>query len=123
LGAGVYSGFAEQRHPARGLRAILHRQRRWIENRNGSGTGDSFYRIYRDPSGLAVFAYELKVERSSDGTQFRASALPAEDDFAAKFPNADGGKPTPTLSEVHRSPLLDSGGNSQSTFPRTPGYK
>jgi|SRR5271165_1374643 len=86
-------------------------------------SGSSFYRIYRDDSGLAVFAYELKVERSSDGEQFRVSALPAEQEFAAKYPNADGGKPTPTLSEVHQSPLLDSGGKFSIDIPTNPGLQ
>jgi hypothetical protein len=84
-------------------------------------TGSSFYRIYRDQTGLAVFAYELKVERSSDGEQFRVSALPAEQDFAAKYPNADGGKPTPTLSAILQSPLLDSGGKFSVDIPTNPG--
>jgi len=86
-------------------------------------SGSSFYRIYRDESGLAAFAYELKVERSSDGLQFRVSALPAEKEFADKFPNADGGKPTPSLSEVHQSPLLDSGGKFEIPIPTNPGLQ
>lgn len=86
-------------------------------------TGSSFYRIYRDQTGLAVFAYELKVERSSDGEKFRVSALPAEDEFAKKYPNADGGKPTPTFSQVYESPLLDSGGKFSVDIPVNPGLQ
>lgn len=86
-------------------------------------SGNSFYRIYRDENGLAVFAYELKVERTSDGTQFRVTALPAEAEFAARFPNADGGKPTPTLSEVHQSPLLDPGLSFSIAIPTDPGLQ
>src|SRR5579871_2216050 len=59
-------------------------------------SGNSFYRIFRDENKLAVFAYELEVERTSDGTQFRVTARPASDEFAARVPNADAGKPTPT---------------------------
>jgi hypothetical protein len=72
-------------------------------------TGNSFYRIYRDENNLAIFAYELLVECTSDGDHFRATVQPVGDEFAAKFPNADGGKPTPTLSEPRTSALLASG--------------
>jgi len=70
-------------------------------------TGDSFYRIFRDQNRLAVFAYELAVGRSGDD-QFRVVAKPVETDFAAQFPNADGGKPVPTLSADLALPLLSS---------------
>src|SRR5207253_9206746 len=59
-------------------------------------SGNSFYRIYRDDTGLAVFAYQLAVERTPDGDQFRVTARPAGEDFASRFPNADLGKPVPT---------------------------
>lgn len=72
-------------------------------------SGNSFYRIFRDENNLAIFAYELQVERTSDGDHFRVTAMPAGDDFATRFPNADGGKPTPTLPEPRPSPLLASG--------------
>ena len=61
-------------------------------------TGNSFYRIFRDENNLAVFAYELEVARTADGLNFRITAKPATEAFATRFPNADGGKPTPTLS-------------------------
>src|SRR5580692_11730358 len=61
-------------------------------------SGDSFYRIFRDENDLAVFAYELEVARTADGENFRITAKPATEAFATRFTNADGGKPTPTLS-------------------------
>jgi hypothetical protein len=72
-------------------------------------SGNSFYRIFRDENNLAIFVYELQVERTPDGDHFRVTAKPAGDDFATRFPNADGGKPTPTLPEPRQSPLLASG--------------
>jgi hypothetical protein len=61
-------------------------------------SGDSFYRIFRDQNNLAVFAYELVIHLDPTGNRLRAVAKPAETEFAERFPNADGGKPTPTLS-------------------------
>ena len=84
-------------------------------------SGDSFYRIFRDENDLAVFAYELEVARSEDGQSFRATAKPATQAFAARFPNADGGKPTPTLSSVLSSPLLNSGERFTVPIPTNPG--
>jgi hypothetical protein len=72
-------------------------------------SGDSFYRIFRDQNSLAVFAYELGVSLSETGNAVEFSAKPVETEFAARFPNADGGKPVPTLSEVHALPPLDAG--------------
>ena len=72
-------------------------------------SGNSFYRVFHDENNLAIFAYELQVERTSDGDHLRATAKPVGDDFAARFPNADAGKPTPTVSEPRQSPLLASG--------------
>jgi hypothetical protein len=72
-------------------------------------SGESFYRIFRDQNDLAVFVYELAVARTPDGQQFRVTAKAATEDFAARFPNADGGKPTPTLSSSLQSPALSSG--------------
>src|SRR5579872_3337448 len=74
-----------------------------------SASGNSLYRIYWDQNNLAVFAYELEVERTSDGMQFHLTARPAGDEFGARFPNADLGKPTPTLSQPVESPLLNPG--------------
>jgi hypothetical protein len=84
-------------------------------------SGDSFYRIFRDENNLAVFAYELSVERTPDGQQFRVTAKAATVDFAARFPNADGGKPTPTLSSPLESPLLGSGNKFVIPISSDPG--
>jgi hypothetical protein len=86
-------------------------------------SGNSFYRVYRDENGLVTFAYQLEVERTADGKQFRVTAQPAGSDFAARFPNADAGKPTPTLSERRESPLLDSGGQFSIEIPTDPGLQ
>ena len=84
-------------------------------------SGNSFYHIFRDENDLAVFAYELAVDRTPDGEQFRITAVPAGSEFAARFPNADGGKPTPTVSEALESPLLASGGQFTVDIPTNPG--
>src|ERR1700733_1166364 len=84
-------------------------------------TGDSFYRIFRDENNLAVFAYELEVARTADGQNFRITARSATEDFATRFPNADGGKPTPTLSAPQVSPLLSSGEGFTIPIPSNPG--
>ena len=84
-------------------------------------SGDSFYRIFRDENNLAVFAYALEVERTADGQNFRVTAKAATEDFAARFPNADGGKPTPTLSSQLVSPLLNSGEGFTIPIPTNPG--
>lgn len=84
-------------------------------------TGDSFYRIYRDENNLAVFAYEMEVARTADGKSFRVTARAATDAFAARYPNADGGKPTPTLSAVLESPVLNSGEGFTIPIPSNPG--
>jgi len=86
-------------------------------------SGNSFYRIFRDENKLAVFAYELAVTRTPDGQQFRATAKPATVDFAVRFPNADGGKPTPTLSSPLESPLLSSGEKFVIPIPTDPGLQ
>jgi hypothetical protein len=84
-------------------------------------SGDSFYRIFRDENNLAVFAYELEVARTADGSNFRITAKPATEAFATRFPNADGGKPTPTLSSPLESPLLGSGERFSIPIPSDPG--
>jgi hypothetical protein len=84
-------------------------------------SGDGFYRIFRDENNLAVFAYEVVVARTPDGQQFHVTAKPATEDFAARFPNADGGKPTPTLSSTLESPVLDSGGKFVIPVSSDPG--
>ena len=72
-------------------------------------SGNSVYRIFRDQNDLAVFAYELAVDRSADGSELLITAKPAETEFAAKFPGADGGKPVPTLSSDQKLPGMRSG--------------
>ena len=84
-------------------------------------SGNSFYRIFRDENDLAVFAYELEVERTADGQNFRITARAATDAFATRFPNADGGKPTPTLSAPLESPVLASGEKFTVPVPSNPG--
>lgn len=84
-------------------------------------SGESFYRIFRDENNLAVFAYELAVARTPDGQKFRVTAQAATEDFAARFPNADGGKPTPTLSSPLQSPLLSSGNKFVVPISTNPG--
>jgi hypothetical protein len=84
-------------------------------------SGDSFYRIFRDQNNLAVFAYELEVARTADGQNFRITAKAATDGFATRFPNADGGKPTPTMSAPVASPLLSSGQSFTIPVPANPG--
>ncbi len=83
-------------------------------------SGDSFYRIFRDDNNLAVFAYELQVARTADGENFRVTAKPATQAFAARFADADGGKPTPTLSASLESPLLSSGQAFEIPIPTAP---
>jgi hypothetical protein len=75
----------------------------------GSASGNSVYRVFQDENGLAIFAYELALERTPDGEQMRITARPATAEFARRFPSADGGKPTPTLSDTRELPLLRSG--------------
>jgi hypothetical protein len=84
-------------------------------------TGNSMYRILRDDSGLAVWAYELVVDRLPDGDHFQIVAKPAGQEFAAKFPNADGGKPTPTFPIAIESPTLGAGGTFTVDIPTNPG--
>ncbi len=84
-------------------------------------SGNSFYRIFRDENNLAVFAYELEVARTADGQNFRITGKPATEAFAARFPNADGGKPTPTLSSPLESSLLGSGERFTIPIPSDPG--
>jgi hypothetical protein len=75
-------------------------------------SGNSIYRIFRDQNDLAVFAYELAVDRSDDGTEFLVTAKPVENEFAARFPGADGGKPVPTLSSEQKLASMRSGTRS-----------
>jgi hypothetical protein len=86
-----------------------------------AASGNSFYRIFRDENDLVVFAYELAVERSESGDQFRVTAKFAGNEFAERFPNSDGGKPVPTLSQPQVSPMLNSGEQFAIEVPTDPG--
>ncbi|HEY6344915.1 MAG TPA: hypothetical protein VIY49_25750 [Bryobacteraceae bacterium] len=76
-------------------------------------SGDSFYRVFRDQNGLAVFAYELAVSLSSSGNVVALTAKPVETAFAERFPDADGGKPVPTLSSVQVLEPIGSGSRAE----------
>lgn len=68
-------------------------------------SGNSFYRLFRDESGLAVYAYELMVERLPGGDGFEITQKPLAAGFEKVFPRADGGKPTPTLPQSRQFQL------------------
>lgn len=72
-------------------------------------SGDSFYRIFRDQNQLAIFAYEIAVTRMPDNTRFNIVMRPAGNEFARKFPNADGGKPVPTIPADRSLPPVRAG--------------
>jgi len=84
-------------------------------------SGNSFYRIFRDHNNLVVFAYELVVDRSAGGTDFRFTARPAMTEFAARFPNADAGKPVPSLSSEQRLRAVRSGEKAEVGLFEIPG--
>jgi hypothetical protein len=85
-------------------------------------SGDSFYRIFYDQNKLAVFAYELAVERAaSDPNALHLTAKPAETEFASRYPNADAGKPVPSLSSDHEFGPLISGKAAELGLFEIPG--
>jgi len=86
-------------------------------------SGNSFYRIFKDENNLDVFAYEILVNRTADGERFHIIAKPAGPEFAARFPNSDGGKPVPTLSEQRDSEFLTSGRRFDVEIPTNPGTR
>ena len=104
-----------------GLRLRITPERSSLTPDLAPASGNSFYRIFRDFNELAVFAYELKVDRSADGKQFQITAKPALEDFEQKFPLADGGKPTPTFSAPIQSAWLTSGDRFVVNVPINPG--
>ena len=104
-----------------GLRLRITPERSSLTPDLAPASGNSFYRIFRDFNNLAVFAYELQVERSPDGKQFQVTAKPALEDFELKFPLADGGKPTPTLSAPLQSAWLKNGERFVVNVPTNPG--
>jgi len=86
-------------------------------------SGNSFYRIFRDENNLDVFAYEIVVNRTADGERFHVIAQPVGAEFAARFPNSDGGKPVPTLSAPRDSEFLTSGRRFDVEIPTNPGTR
>ena len=103
-----------------GVRLRISADRASLATELAPASGNSFYRIFRDENHLVVFAYEIAVVRTPDGDQFRITTKPVGDEFAAKFPNADAGKPVPTLSAARESPLLASGDRFPIEVPTDP---
>ncbi|MGH9667160.1 MAG: hypothetical protein ACRD9L_22275 [Bryobacteraceae bacterium] len=91
------------------LRIVASYGQAALQTELDAASGDSFYRIFRDNTGLAVFAYELVVERTSNENEFQLTVRPAGVAFGERYPAIDGGKPTPTISETHKLPPLHSG--------------
>jgi len=87
----------------------------------GRASGNSFYRIFWDQNHLAVFAYELAVDLTANGASLRVTARPVETEFAGRFPNADAGKPVPTLSSDHALGPLASGQSAKLDLFEIPG--
>jgi hypothetical protein len=87
----------------------------------GRASGNSFYRIFKDQNHLAVFAYELSVGLSPDGKELHFTGKPVTTEFAARYPNADAGKPVPTLSSDHDFMPLESGEDDQIGLFEIPG--
>jgi hypothetical protein len=84
-------------------------------------SGDSFYRMFRDQNKLVVFAYELFVGSLAGSDGFHVTAKLVGTEFAARFPNADGGKPVPTLSSDHELGPLRSGERAELGLFEIPG--
>jgi len=84
-------------------------------------SGNSFYRIFKDQNNLDVFAYELSIGLSPDGKELHFVGKPVETEFAARYPNADAGKPVPTLSSDHEFVPLESGQDDQIGLFEIPG--
>lgn len=84
-------------------------------------SGNSFYRLFRDQNQLIVFAYELSVNLTQNGDALRATAKPVETQFASRFPNADAGKPVPSLSSDHEMGPLASGQSADIGLFEIPG--
>ena len=61
-------------------------------------SGNSFYRVFRDQNNLVVYAYQLVLNAAGNGAAITAIAKAYDEQFTSRFPNADGGKPAPTLS-------------------------
>ena len=117
----IWPGLGETVSLNNGLRLRITPERSSLTPDLAPASGNSFYRIFRDFNNLAVFAYELKVDRSPDGKQFQITAKSALEDFETKFPLADGGKPTPTLSAPIQSAWLKTGERFVVNVPINPG--
>lgn len=76
--------------------------------------GNSVYRIFRDQTQLAVYAYQLFFDLAGNGSAVSVTAQPYGAPFIDAFPYADGGKPTPTLFEER--PLGTIGANQAATL-------
>jgi hypothetical protein len=63
-------------------------------------SGDSFYRMFRDQNKLVVFAYELFVGSLAGSDGFHVTAKLVGTEFAARFPNADGGNRSPPFPPI-----------------------
>lgn len=84
-------------------------------------SGNSFYRIFWDQNHLAVFAYEIAVDLTAGGDRLLATAKPVEDEFAHLYPDADAGKPVPTLSSDHDLGPLATGESATIPLFNIPG--
>ncbi|HUA86521.1 MAG TPA: hypothetical protein VMB85_21835, partial [Bryobacteraceae bacterium] len=84
-------------------------------------TGNSVYRIFRDQNQLAVYAYQLSFDLALNGTAVSVTASPYDEQFVTQFPLADGGKPTPTLSEDRPLGAIGSGQASSLDLFNIPG--
>ena len=83
--------------------------------------GNSFYRVFRDHNNLAVYAYQLFFDLAGNGEAVRATARRYDDQFESRFPYADGGKPTPTLSTDQELGPLTSGKSADLDLFEIPG--
>jgi len=83
--------------------------------------GNSFYRIIRDQNQLAVYAYQLVFDLSGNGSAVMATAQPYDNQFVERFPYADAGKPTPTLSAPAALGPITSGHSARIDLFSIPG--
>lgn len=86
-----------------------------------AASGNSFYRIFRDQSNLAVFAYEVMVSRTAGQDEFEITAKPAGAEFNTRFPNSDGGKPVPTIAAARAYPPIRPGQSAEIGLFEIPG--
>jgi hypothetical protein len=72
-------------------------------------SGDSFFRVFRDQNNLTQYTYELVIDRPDGGDEFHLVVKPAGERFAQVAPQADGGKPVPTVPDAKDMGILHSG--------------